>query len=382
MVEVKDNIMRVSLKRTIDDSYDLVFGFNLFPQIAQDLAASPIGSKYAIITDSNVRPIYAGVLEAALREAELPSETFSFEAGEPNKTMETCMNIMGEMQKLNFGRDSAILALGGGVVGDMAGFMAAIFNRGVPYVQIPTTILAQADSSIGGKTAVDTQYGKNLVGAFKQPARVYIDTATLHTLPDREYRSGLAETVKHGFIRDEAFFRYLQENAGLVLEKSPESSLYIAKNNCRIKGTVVEIDPDEKTLRKILNYGHTAGHAIEKLSVDNFQRGQSADYFLHGETISMGMMVAGSIAVKRGYLSQDALDQQGQLLHAFGLPTKVPKELSDDAIIEFTGRDKKAKDGVAQYVLPVSIGKMHEFDGKYSSFVPNEIVRASLQQNR
>ena len=382
MVELNGDTMRVSLKREIDDSYDLVFGINLFPQIAQDLKKSPIGSKYAIITDSNVKPLYAESLEDALRTEGIPAHTFSFEAGEQHKTIDSCMKMMGEMSRMKYGRDSAILALGGGVVGDLAGFIAAIFNRGVPYIQIPTTVLAQADSSIGGKTAVDTDYGKNLVGVFKQPVRVYIDVATLRTLPDREYRSGLAETVKHGIIRDEAFFRYLQENSGLILEQSADSSLYIARNNCRIKGDVVEVDPDEKGLRKILNYGHTTGHAIEKLSVDSFESGKSTTYLLHGEAVAIGMMVAGRIAIALGYFSQSDLRQQEQSLKIFGLPVVVPNEMPNESIIEITSRDKKARDGKAQYVLPVSIGKMNEFNGAYATYVTNDIVMEALQQTR
>lgn len=377
-----ENTMKVSLKRELDDSYNLVFGTNLFPKIAQDLEESPLGSKYAIITDSNVKPLYAVSLEAALKAEGIPAHTFHFEAGEQHKTIDTCRNIIGEMSELKYGRDSAILALGGGVVGDTAGFIAAIFNRGVPYVQVPTTVLAQADSSIGGKTAVDTSYGKNLVGSFKHPARVYIDVATLGTLKAREYRSGLAETVKHGVIRDEGFFRYLQNNPELILGRSEDSSLYIAKNNCGIKRDVVQIDPEEKGLRKILNYGHTAGHAIEKLSVDAFEAGKSADYLLHGEAVSIGMMVAGEVAVEQGYFSQGDLLQQKQLLEVFGLPTKVPAGMSDQSIIEITSRDKKARNGNAQYVLPVSIGRMDEFNGAYAMYVSNDVVVRALQRSR
>ena len=382
MVELDGNTMRVYLKREIDDSYDLVFGTGLFPQIAKDLKKSPIGSRYAIITDSNVGPLHAGSLEEALRREGIPVHTFSFEAGESHKTIDSCMEMMGKMSRMNYGRDSAILALGGGVVGDIAGFMAAIFNRGVPYIQIPTTVLAQADSSIGGKTAVDTDYGKNLVGAFKQPVRVYIDVETLRTLPDREYRSGLAETVKHGIIRDESFFRYLQENSGLILEQSADSSLYIARNNCRIKRDVVEVDPDEMGLRKILNYGHTTGHAIEKLSVDSFESGKSTTYLLHGEAVAIGMMVAGRIAIALGYFSQSDLRQQEQLLKTFGLPVVVPNEMPNESIIEVTLRDKKVRDGKAQYVLPVSIGKMNEFGGAYTTYVSNDVAMEALQQTR
>lgn len=372
MVIINENSMRINLESRVDESYDLIFGEDLFPQIARDLKESPLGSRYAIITDSNVRPLYGDSLETALKNEGLNVEIFSFEAGEQNKTIDTCMAIMRDMSKSKYGRDSAILALGGGVVGDMAGFIAAIFNRGVPYVQIPTTLLAQADSSIGGKTAVDTEYGKNLVGVFKQPEGVYIDVVTLKTLSETDYRTGLAETIKHGVIQDEDFFRYLQENVGLVLERSSESSLYIAKNNCRIKGDVVEVDPHEKGLRRILNYGHTVGHAIEKLS----------DFELsHGEAVSIGMMVAGRIARNYGFPDSD-LERQEKLLKEVGLPTVIPNGIVNESIIEVTSRDKKAKDGQARYCLPVSIGKMHEFNGDFATYVDNSIVMNALQETR
>ena len=374
--------IRISLRRDVDESYDITFGNNLFPIIAQDLKDSRIGERYAIITDSNVKPLYATSLENRLKEVGLTTAVFSFEAGEQNKTIENCMKVIGEMSQLKYGRDVAILALGGGVVGDMAGFMAAIFNRGIPYIQIPTTVLAQADSSIGGKTAVDTEYGKNLVGAFKQPERVYIDIATLTTLSHRDYVSGLAETIKHGIILDKTFFEYLSRNTGLMTKRTPEYLLYIAQNNCRIKGGVVEIDPHEKGLRKILNYGHTAGHAIEKLSVDRYERGESDSYLLHGEAVAIGMMVAGRAANTLNYLSQAGLTAQERLLQAVGLPIKIPPEISNEAIIEVTSRDKKAKNGQARYVLPTGIGNMHEFNGVYAAYVDNEVVEQALQQTR
>jgi 3-dehydroquinate synthase len=283
------------------------------------------------------------------------------------------MKIMGEMSERKYGRDSAILALGGGVVGDMAGFIAAIFNRGVPYIQIPSTILAQADSSIGGKTAVDTEYGKNLIGAFKQPQKVYIDISLLKTLSERDYRTGLAETIKHGIIQNADFFLYLQENTSLILERSPESSLHIARNNCHIKGRVVEIDPHEKGLRKILNYGHTIGHAIEKLS---------GFALSHGESISIGMMVAGRIACNLGYFSLENLSSQEKIILALGLSATIPINISNEAIIDITSIDKKASDGKATYVLPVSIGRMHEFNGTYATYVREDIILDALQRTR
>jgi 3-dehydroquinate synthase len=373
MVELTDNLMRIKLKHEIDESYDIIFGNKLFPQIALDLKGNPLGSRYAIVTDSNVRGLYAKSLEDALRNEGIETQTFTFEAGEQNKTIDSCMKIIGEMSRLKYGRDAVILALGGGVVGDMAGFMAAIFNRGIPYIQIPTTVLAQADSSIGGKTAVDTEYGKNLIGSFKQPEKVYIDVATLKTLSKKDYKMGLAETIKHSVIQDVEFFKYLQDNVGIVLERSSESSLYIARNNCRIKGNVVEIDPHEKGLRRILNYGHTAGHAIEKLS----------DFELsHGESVAIGMMVAGRVAHQLGYFAQEDLESQSRLLTAVGLPITIPNGISNESIVEVTSRDKKAKDGKARYVLPISIGRMHEFNGEYAVHVDNTVVMNALQQTR
>ncbi len=374
--------MRISLRREVDESYNIVFGENLLPRIAQDLKDTQLGERYAIVTDSNVRELYAESLENKLKDAGLAATTFSFEAGEPNKTMENCMKVMGEMSRLGYGRDIVILALGGGVVGDMAGFMAAIFNRGIPYIQIPTTVLAQADSSIGGKTAVDTEHGKNLVGAFKQPEKVYIDISMLSTLSSRDYVSGLAETIKHGIIQDEEFFRYLHENTSLMPDRSPDFLLHIAKNNCRIKGNVVEIDPHEKGFRRILNYGHTVGHAIEKISVDKYKRKENNDYLSHGEAIAIGMMVAGTIANDLGYFSKEELAKQEQLLIATGLPTKIPSIISNEEVIEVASRDKKDRNGQTRYVLPSALGKMCKFDGVYATYVDNEVVEYALQQTR
>ena len=199
MVEIVGDVMRVSLRRLVDLSYPITFGTGLFPQIAEYLRSSQVGSRYAIITDSNVGPIYAGSLENALRQEGLDVNTFTFKFGERNKTMRTSEKLVNQLSRGDYGRDSAILALGGGVVGDIAGFVAAIFARNIPYIQIPTTTIAQFDSSVGGKTALDTSFAKNAVGAFYPPNAVFIDSATLQTLGNREYTSGLAEMVKYTF---------------------------------------------------------------------------------------------------------------------------------------------------------------------------------------
>ena len=382
MASSKNDQMRVTLKRVIDDSYTIVFGEKLFPRIAFDLKQQPLGERYAIITDSNVEGLYAWQLYAALRKEGIDTTVFSFDAGEENKTIDNCMKIIGQMSKVKYGRDSAILALGGGVVGDMAGFIAAIYNRGVPCLQIPTTLLAQADSSVGGKTAVDTEYGKNLVGGIEQPKGVCIDIATLITLSDRDYSSGLAETIKHGIIQDAEFFDYLFCNIDLIMRRSPDVLLNIAKNNCRIKRRVVQIDPDEKGLRRILNYGHTPGHAIEKLSLDNYEKGKSTEYLSHGAAIAIGMVIVGRISNHFGYFPSEALTKQNMLLTAAGLPTTIPYEMSNEDIIEITTRDKKAKNGQARYVLPIEIGRMHKFNGVYATHVDNKIVLDVLERSR
>lgn len=372
----------VTLPRKPEESYKIHVGEDLFGELAHDLKDSPIGERYAIITDSNVGPLYVDALQNQLNDSGLANGVFLFEAGEPNKTMDNCMQIMGEMSRLGYGREAAIIALGGGVVGDMAGFMAAIFNRGIPYIQVPTTILAQADSSIGGKTAIDTPYGKNLVGAFYQPRAVYIDTATITTLPDRDYISGLAETIKHGMIQDQEFFKYLSDNVNSIPQRTPEFLLEITQNNCRIKRDVVEIDPGEKGLRRILNYGHTVGHAIENLSVNMYEERQSSGYLLHGEAVAIGMMAAGRIANILGYFPLEDSLQQEQVLTAPGLPTRIPAGMSNNDIIAITSRDKKARNGQARYVLPTGKGSMCEFDKVYATYVDNKIVEEALRQTR
>lgn len=373
-MKFEQDVGRIQLQRQVDDSYDIVVGWRLFDRIATDLREMNLGSKYAIITDSNVYRYWAAELDACLSGAGLETKIFQFPAGEQSKTPATCIDIMGEMSKARFGRDSVVLALGGGVVGDMAGFIAAIFKRGVPYVQIPTTLLAQADSSIGGKTAVDTEQGKNLVGAFKQPKVVYIDVHPLSTLPVKELRNGLAETIKHGIIQDEAFFEFIKDSLEGILRRDIEVLKYLAKKNCFIKGTVVEQDPNENGLRRILNYGHTIGHALEKLS----------DYRLsHGEAVSIGMMVAGRIALALG--NDFPLARQEQLLLRAGLPTKILPSIagfSDEDIVRATLTDKKAKDGRARYVLPVAIGRMREFGGEYAIPVKGEVVMQALKETR
>ncbi|MBW2965962.1 3-dehydroquinate synthase [Candidatus Woesearchaeota archaeon] len=371
----------VELKKLVDDSYDIVFTGNLFEKVAYELAQCSLfsrHSRYAIITDSNVRKYQAGKLEEEIKSRGLDTKIFSFEAGEPNKTFETCERVIQDITEFGYA-DCLILALGGGVVGDMAGFIAEMTD--VPYIQIPTTVLAQADSSVGGKTAVDTKYGKNLIGAFRQPNGVYISTWPFETLDERQYRSGFAEVIKHGIIKDGIFSTFLNANVDRVLRRDQEILRKIAEFNCRVKGNVVEEDPHEKGLRRILNYGHTLGHAIEKISIERFQKGLSDDYLLHGEAVSIGMALAGDIATNYGY-PREHLELQNKLLVKFGLPIKIPEGITNDDIMKVTTTDKKAKNGKARYTLPIANGEMNTFDGAYATYVENDVVMKALNETR
>ena len=367
------DIVKVDLSRQKPDfSYEIVIGRNLIPQVADYLKFAKLASRCAIVTDTNVsRHLHPARLYSALEQKNLDSRVFTFEAGEQNKTVATWDKISNDIAAAGYGRDSAILAIGGGVVGDLAGFVAATFDRGIPYIQIPTTVLAQADSSVGGKVAVDTPEGKNRRGAFYQPKIVFIDIDTLATLPDEEYANGLAETVKHAVIEDRDYFYYLNDSLNMINSRNPEIFLELAKANCSIKANVVQQDPNEKGKRRILNYGHTAGHAIEKLS--NYQ-------IPHGHAVSIGMMVVGRISRNLGYMPAEELAMQERFLRNLGLPTTIPNGMTADKIIAATLGDKKAAKGKARYSLPKQIGTMLSFEGQYATEVPEEIVKAALQE--
>ena len=373
MVDVTENEISLTLKRQIDDSYGILIGENLFPQLLDYIKEKFQSSRVAIITDSNVKKVYADELGKFFNKSGLYSNIFSIPAGENNKTNKECNKIQENMAILKYGRDSLVIALGGGMVGDMAGYIAATYCRGIPFIQYPTTLLAQTDASIGGKTGLDLKAGKNLVGAFYQPKRVFIDLATLETLPFEEFRNGLSETIKHGVIRDRFFFNFLENNIDSILKKDKLLLKVIAKENCRIKGGVVEIDPEEKGLRAILNYGHTIGHSIEKLS--NYE-------LSHGNCISRGMMVEGRISNKLGYLSNSELARQRRLLERVGLPITIPESINNEDIIKLTSIDKKAISGNARYCLPSSIGEMNPFEGSYTTPVEKDIVLSALQESR
>jgi len=370
MVEISKNEIRLDLRRQIDDSYSILFGENLFPELIDHLKGKYKTHKIAIITDSNVKKGYGDLLCRLLNGGGLKANIFSIPAGEENKTNSQCNRIYEEMGLLKYGRDSLVIALGGGMIGDMAGFIASAYCRGIPFIQYPTTVLAQADAAVGGKTGVNLLAGKNLVGAFYQPKKVFVDVSVLETLSDVEFRNGLAETIKHGVISDAHFFNFLDENMEDILKKKKQTLLMMALANCKIKGEVVEKDPEERGLRRILNYGHTIGHAVEKLS--NYE-------IPHGQCVSIGMTKAGMISNELGLMSTRDLHKQTELIRKANLPTEIPQDINPEDILNLTTMDKKAEKGEARFCLASGIGKMHTFDWTYVRPVNNEIVLKVLK---
>lgn len=343
-------------------SYDIYVGYDFFDEIAQEILVNKYGSRYAVITDNVVEGIYGHKLLKALDNLGIEAHLIVFKAGEEYKTRETKEYLENKLLDLSFTRDCAIIALGGGVVGDIGGFVAATYMRGIPVIQIPTTVIAQADSSIGGKTAVDTPHGKNLIGAFHHPKAVFIDISTLKTLDDRNYRSGFMEVIKHGIIKDIELFELIEKNTAILLERTSEEyeklMPYIMKRNCAIKSEVVMQDDKESNLRKILNYGHTVGHAIETLSNYNL---------LHGEAVAIGTTCEAFFSYKLGYCSKDDYMRQLELIKAFELPYTIPETIETKAIIDKTCLDKKAQLGEPEFVLAETIGRTKTFENGKST---------------
>jgi len=362
--------IKVAVSSNEDNSYEILIGQNLLGRIASDLAEANIAHSHALVTDSNVAELYGGNLLQDLEGALSEVRMIAFPAGEQSKTREIKSFIEDRMLESGFGRDSSVIALGGGVVGDIAGFVAATYMRGVPCVQVPTSLVACVDSSVGGKTAVDTPHGKNLIGAFYQPWRVYVDTDTLKTLGPNQLAEGLAEIIKYGVIKSEDLFCYLEENIEKIYKFDDAALLEVIEASCRIKAEVVEKDEKEQNLRKILNFGHTVGHAIEQLS----------DYTIsHGEAISAGMVIEGKIALgKTGWAAQEQERLIGLLKRA-GLPTEPPSDVSVGKIIDVMKIDKKARKGKIEMSLPEHIGGMKEQGGSYGIKTGEQAITSAFK---
>ena len=339
-------------------------------RIASDLAEAKIAHSHALVTDSNVAELYGGNLLQDLEKALSEVRMIAFPAGEQSKTRKVKSFIEDKMLESGFGRDSLVIALGGGVVGDIAGFVAATYMRGVPCVQVPTSLVACVDSSVGGKTAVDTSHGKNLIGAFYQPWRVYVDTDTLKTLGPNQLSEGLAEIIKYGVIKSEDLFCYLEKNIEKIYEFDDAALLEVIEASCKIKAEVVEKDEREQNLRKILNFGHTVGHAIEQLS----------NYTIsHGEAISAGMVIEGKIALGKTGWSEEEQQRLTGLFKRAGLPTEPPSDVSVGKIIDVMKIDKKARKGKVEMSLPERIGRMKEQRGSYGINIGEKAITSAFK---
>ncbi|HKU47102.1 MAG TPA: 3-dehydroquinate synthase, partial [Burkholderiales bacterium] len=268
--------------------------------------------------------------------------------GEPSKGWETLNQVFDRLLQARLGRDAAMVALGGGVIGDLAGFAAAVYQRGVPFVQVPTTLLAQVDSSVGGKTAINHPLGKNMIGAFHQPAAVIADVATLDSLPERELRAGLAEVIKHGFALDAAFVAWLEANVEKILRKDKESLAYAVRRSCELKAAIVARDEKETGERALLNFGHTFGHAIEA--------GTGYGTWLHGEAVAAGMVMAAELSALMGHLKKTEVERVRALVKRAGLPVAGPA-LAPERLVELMTLDKKAAKGRTRFVVLEAIGR-------------------------
>lgn len=340
-------------------SYPILIGGGLLSR-ADLLSGHVPGRDVLLVTNTIVGPLYAAALKSGLGarrvvEATLPD-------GEAHKSLATVSRVLDVLVANRFARDCTVVALGGGVVGDLAGFASACYQRGVAYVQVPTTLLAQVDSSVGGKTGVNHPGGKNLIGAFHQPSAVIADTDTLKTLPLRELRAGLAEVIKCGLIGDEALFAWLEQNIEKVLAHDPDALTHVIRRSCELKASIVGRDEREQGDRALLNLGHTFGHAIE--SATRYTK------WLHGEAVGAGLLMAATMSHEAGLIAGDAVERLRKLLVRAGLPTEE-REVPVDAALEHMRIDKKVKSGRIRLVLLRSIG---------AAFVTAEYPDAALQR--
>ncbi len=307
-----------------------------------------------IVTDENLKD-QTGPLASSLREAGIATTTAVLPPGEASKSLARAEGLYERLVELRADRHFAIIALGGGVIGDLAGFVAATFTRGLPLLMVPTSLLAQVDSSVGGKVAVNLPKAKNIVGAFHQPVGVWIDTETLATLPERELRCGLAEVVKYGVILDAGFFDFLEANAEAILAREPLATRQIVARSCQLKADVVSRDEREETgLRAVLNFGHTIGHAIEAVA-------GYGGAFRHGEAVAAGMVAEARLAERLGWIGPETTARLEALVRRFGLPTAAPG-LDPDALLDRMTRDKKNRGGTIRFVLPREIGRVELTD--------------------
>jgi 3-dehydroquinate synthase len=336
-------------------SYDIEIGSGNLASVGQFVDTERDDAHAVIVTDANVDELYAEPVAAALSDLGCEIDLLIVDAGEASKSIDTAIELWERMLDEGTDRHSTVVAVGGGVVGDLAGFVAATFARGIAFVQVPTTLLAQVDSSVGGKVGINLPSAKNMIGAFWQPRGVLIDVDVLATLPDREFRAGMAEVVKYGVIQDAEFFAYLEANVAKIKNRDGGVLTYIVERCCRLKADVVEQDEREETgVRAILNYGHTFCHALEAAT--------GYGQLLHGEGVAIGMLCASRLAERMGRVDAQFTKRQYSLLQALGLPTAVP-EVSHEDLVELMYHDKKVERGKLRFVLPSRMGHVEVVRG-------------------
>jgi 3-dehydroquinate synthase len=355
----------------LHERVDIALGARSYPILigSRLLEDAPLLSTYItarsllIVTNETIAPLYLAKLQSALQGRRVA--TLVLPDGEQHKTLESFSRILDALVAERMNRDAAAVALGGGVIGDMVGFAAACYQRGIDYVQVPTTLLAQVDSSVGGKTGVNHPRGKNMIGAFHQPRVVLADTSTLHTLPPREYRAGMAEVVKYGFIRDAAFLQWIEANVERLIAREDAAVIHAVRRSCEIKADVVSQDEREQGLRAILNLGHTFGHAIETAS--------GYGNWVHGEAVAAGMAMAADMSTRLGWLQPAERDRIVQLLTRLGLPVAPPR-IGAQRGRELMGMDKKVLGGRIRLVLLQGLGRAAVVDD-----YPEHALEATLQ---
>ena len=321
-----------------------------FTALAEEIAALGFeGHKLCIVTDSSVAPLYLESVKALLSEKFDKVFEFIIPAGEQNKTLDNVKKLYEHLILNHFDRKDCLIALGGGVIGDMTGYAAATYLRGIDFVQVPTTLLSQVDSSIGGKTGVDFDSYKNMVGAFHMPRLVYMNLSVLNTLTKEQFSCGMGEILKHGLIKNKSYFTWCMEHADKIMERDYDTLLYMIKESCKVKRDVVEKDPTEQGDRALLNFGHTLGHAVEKLK----------DFtMLHGQCVAVGCVAAMKLSAMRGNITEDEVFYVEKCFENFGLPTRVDGITADD-ILQISKSDKKMEAGKIKFVLLHEIGNAY-----------------------
>jgi 3-dehydroquinate synthase len=351
--------------------YEILLGSGIWSSLPTILERHAPAHRYAVIADDRVAELMAVRLARTLHAAGHRTDVFVFPAGEANKTRETWASVSDAMLEAGIGRDSAVVALGGGVVGDLAGFIAATYMRGLPTVLVPTTLLAMIDASVGGKTGVDTLTGKNLIGAFHPPRAVVVDPDLLATLPPEHLRTGLAEAIKHGAIADEAYLEWIAGAADRLLAGEAAALRHLILRSLEIKAEIVARDVREIGPRKALNFGHTVGHALEAASAYDL---------LHGEAVAIGMVAEARAGEHAGITAAGTSDRLRRLLGSVGLPTGLPMTLAPEEVLARIGSDKKVRHGRPEYALPARVGEIAVRDGRFAQPLADEVVLGALGQ--